>query len=256
MKTKLRALVQLDNIVPALIIIVAFVVSIEPEVFGVVIPERQIILLLFGLLGIDAVTERSGRLHQIGKKIDLVEQYISGRPLVEKVLRTRASFARMDALIADERRNTVIIGVNLEGAVIALSSIIDLAKAGVTTRLLSMDPDGTSIDPTARMSGVDPEVRRQKIRQNLNHIKSQLSVQLSQSARRKVKLQVVDRILPIGVTGTDTDSHGGWLIIQHYLAATPAERAPMLQLYRDSDREWYDRYLLQCNRCFDGAREW
>ncbi len=106
------------------------------------------------------------------------------------------------------------------------------------------------------MSGVDPEIRRQKIIQNLDLLRGEFSARLSDASRRRVNLRVADRILPVGVTGIDVETHRGWLIVQHYLAATPAERAPLITLRRDGDGPWFDRYLAQCEACWSDAKDW
>lgn len=256
MKLRIKAFIQPDNIVPAFVVVTAFAVTLDPSLFGVEIKDRQIILLLFALLGIDAVIERSGRLYRIGNRIEQIADRMAGSGTAGEVLRDRASFERMGTLVVSAQRSVTIIGINLEAAVIALPELLDLAKAGVSIRLLAMDPDGGCLRPSAAMSAVDPEIRQQKIRQNLNLIKQRIGAQLTVPARRKCSLRVVDQILPVGVVGVDSDTGRGRLIVQHYLTATPAEKAPIIVLNREADREWFDRYLKQCDACFAGSREW
>jgi hypothetical protein len=256
MRSRLQGLFQLDNLVPALIIVVAAVVSLEPKILGVELSDRQVVLALFALLGINAIVERSGRLHKMSLDIDHIARHVSDRVSPSRILRFRATFQRTETLIADTKRSLLIIGINLQAATDAMPSILDLLKRGTTVRLLAIDPDGASLEHGAHMSGVDPELRRQKIRHNLDLIKGQLQSQLTSSVRRKCTLQVVDRILPVGAIGVDTESRDGWLIVQHYLTATAAERSPLIWLRRRLDAEWFDQYLNQCNACFDGARAW
>jgi hypothetical protein len=227
MRSRLRALLQLDNVVPALIIIVALVVSFEPKVLGVEISDRQIILTLFALFGVNAVIERSGHLYRMGGKVDQIVRHLDREISADRILRTRATFQRTETLVADAKRNVTIIGINLQAATDALPTVLELARK----RVAESPP-------------------------NLNLIKSQLDSRLTASSRRRCTLQVVDRVLPVGVIGVDTNSSGGWLIVQHYLTGTPAERAPLIWLRRNSDLEWFSRYLDQCHACFDGAREW
>lgn len=256
MRSRVKAFLQLDNVVPALIIVVALVVSFEPKILGAEFSDRQIMLALFALLGINAVIERSGRLHSMGGNVERILRHLDNGISASRILRTRATFQRTEMLIADARRSLTIIGINLQAATDALPSILELAKRGTAIRLLAVDPDGASLEHGARMSGVEPALRQEKIRQNLALIKGQIDSLLNASARRKCTLQVVDRILPVGVIGVDTDTRHGRLIVQHYLTRTPAERAPIIQLRRDSDPEWFERYLQQCHACFDGARTW
>lgn len=256
MRSRLRALFQLDNIAPALIILIALIVSFEPKILGIEIPDRQITLALFALLGINALIERTGQLHRMSGRIEQILLHLDRETTAGKALQTRAAFQRTETLIAGTKRSLMIIGINLQAATDALPSILELARNGTAVRLLAVDPDGTSLEHGARMSGVDADIRRQKVRQNLNLIKSRLDSQLRVPARRRCTLQIVDRIFPVGVIGVDTDTRDGWLIVQHYLTETPAERTPLMRLRKNSDPAWFKCYLEQCLACFDGARDW
>lgn len=251
-----RKALRVDVIVPAALVIVAIVTSLEPKVFGVEISERQIVLGFVAFLGIDALIERTGRLYRIEKALGELSRYVAGPVPVDRVLRTRGSFERMDLLARHARRSVLIIGINLEGAVTALTALSELASAGGTVRLLAMDPNGAALAPSAQMAGVDPRIRRAKITQNLDLLKSALDARLTASARRRVSLQVVDQILPVGVMGIDVAAGDGRLIVQHYLTRTAAEQAPLLDLRRDLDGAWFERYEAQCEANFDGAKEW
>src|SRR6185437_271777 len=103
----------------------------------------------------------------IEKALSELSRYVAGPVPVDRVLRTRGSFERMDLLARRARSNVLIIGINLEGAVTALTALLDLASAGGTVRLLAMDPEGTALAPSAQMAGVDPQIRSAKITQNL-----------------------------------------------------------------------------------------
>jgi hypothetical protein len=56
--------------------------------------------------------------------------------------------------------------------------------------------------------------------------------------------------------GLDEGTSAGSLVIQHYLAATSAERAPLMWLRAQADEPWFSRYLAQCEACLTTAREW
>jgi hypothetical protein len=254
--SRTAALFQLDNLGPALIVIVAVVISLEPKPFGIEISDQHVILALFALLGVDAVIERSGRLKSLDGKLDVLSRHLVGPVAAEKVLRTRASFDRMDVLLSQATRSIAIVGINLEGAISGLSPILDLARTGGTIKLLAMDPDGVCIEASAAMSRVEPEIRRQKIRQNLDLIKTQLSTNLSKADLRHVSLLTVDAVLPVSVVALDQDDRQGSLVVQHHLTATQAEKAPMFVLSKKEDAEWFQRYLDQSMACFEGANEW
>jgi len=151
-RSRLVALIQLDNLGPALIIAIAITVSLEPKPFGIEISDRHVILALFALLGADAVIERSGRLNSLNNKLDALSQQLIGPISASRVLRTRASFERMDVLLRSATRSITIVGINLEGAVIGLSPILSLARTGGSIKLLAMDPDGVCIMPRFYLS--------------------------------------------------------------------------------------------------------
>ncbi len=135
----MAALFQLDNLGPALIVVVAVVISLEPKPFGIEISGQHVILALFALLGIDAIIERSGRLKSLDSKLDALSRHLVGPVAADKVLRTRASFDRMDVLLGRATRSIAIVGINLEGAVSGLSPILDLAPALRHVSLLTVD---------------------------------------------------------------------------------------------------------------------
>lgn len=245
-----------DVLVPAVLVVLAILTSLEPKIFGVEISERQIVLGFVAFLGVDALIERTGRLQRIERSLNDLSRFVGGPVPAERVLRSRAAFERMDLLVGYARRSVLIIGINLEGAVAALTALSDLASSGGTVRLLAMDPNGSALAPSAEMAGVDPAIRRAKIIQNLDLLKSAFDARLTPAARSHVSLQIVDRILPVGVVGVDVESKGGRLIAQHYLVRTPAEHAPLLDLQRDVDGVWFERYERQCKACFDTAKEW
>jgi len=256
MRDRLRGMLGLDAIVPAVLIVAAVVMTLEPTVLGVAVSERQIVLAFFGFLGIDALIERTGRLHRIERHLDALAGRDARRATASEVLRARNSFDRMDVLTAQARRSVLIIGVNLEGALACIGELAALARSGGTVRLLAMDPDGIAIRPSAVMSGVDPALRRGKIIQNLALLRTELSARLEPGSLRRVSLLVTDRVLPLGAVGMDEGTPGGSLIIQHYLAGTSAGQAPMMWLHAGTDEPWYSRYIAQCEACLAGARQW
>lgn len=67
---------------------------------------------------------------------------------------------------------------------------------------------------------------------------------------------VADLALPAGAVGLDEGTRAGSLVVQHYLAGTGAEHAPLLHLRAESDEPWYNRYLAQCEACVAAARPW
>jgi hypothetical protein len=238
------------------LIAAALLLTLEPTMLGVTISERQIVLAFFGFLGIDTLVERTGRLRRIERQLEGLARKTGGPPpTAGQVLRARSSFDRMDALVGQARGSVLIVGVNLEGALGCTATLLALARAGATVRLLAMDPNGTALESSASMSGVDPALRRGKIIQNLELLRQQLA-QLPSDSRARVRLMVADLALPVGAVGLDETTRSGSLIVQHYLTSTAAELAPLLWLHAESDEPWYGRYLAQCEACVTAARTW
>jgi hypothetical protein len=256
MRERLRGMLGLDAVLPVILIAAAVLMTLKPTIFGVAIDEREIILGFFGFIGVDALVERTGRLNRIERRLDTLISTTTGPVAAGKVLLPRSSFERMDVLVARARRSILIIGVNLEGALPCVSSLLELARGGGTVRLVAMDPNSAALGPTAAMSRVDPEVRRQKIIQNLELLRTEFATRLDHSARGRVSLLVTDQVLPLGAVGLDEQTRGGSLIVQHYLTATAAEHAPLIWLHAETDQPWFSRYLAQCEACVSAAHEW
>jgi len=150
MGTRVRGLLRADSVIPAVLVVIAIVTSLEPTIFGVTISDRQIILAFVGFLGVDALLERTGRLFSMERKLDELARRIAGPAHAGEVLRTRASFERMEVLVRDATRSVLIIGINLEGAIASLPELVELARSRVTIRLLALDPHGAPSCPRPR----------------------------------------------------------------------------------------------------------
>jgi hypothetical protein len=254
MREWLGGMFRLDAVMPVVLVVAAVLLTLEPTIGGVSISDRQVVLAFFGFLGVDALVERTGRLRRIERHVE----FLAGmRPTsAGDLLRERSTFDRMDVIVSRARHSVLIIGVNLEGALACIGSLAAMARAGGTVRLLGMDPDGTALGPSAALSGVDPGLRRGKIIQNLELLRTELAAQLDPAELARISLLVADLALPLGAVGLDEGTREGSLIIQHYLAATSAEQAPLMWLYASADKKWFDRYLAQCEACLAHATEW
>lgn len=256
MRDRLRGMLGLDTVVPVVLIAAAALMILKPTFFRVEISEREIVLGFFGFLGIDALVERAGRLGRIERQLERLTARSEGPMAANEILRPRSSFERMDVLIAQARHSVLIIGVKLEGALPCVLALLDLVRSGGTARLIAMDPDGAALGLTAAMAGVEPAIRRQKVIQNLELLRTEFGAHLDTPARGRVSLLVTDPVLPVGAVGRDERVRGGSLIVQHYLTATAAELAPLVWLRPENDQPWFDRYLAQCEACLVGARVW
>jgi hypothetical protein len=70
MVDRLRGMLELDAVVPVVLIAAALLLTLEPTVLGVTISERQIVLAFFGFLGIDTLVARStGWTHWLARPV-------------------------------------------------------------------------------------------------------------------------------------------------------------------------------------------
>jgi hypothetical protein len=100
MVDRLRGMLELDAVVPVVLIAAALLLTLEPTMLGVTISERQIVLAFFRFLGIDTLVERTGRLRRIERQLEGLARKTGGPPpTAGQVLRARSSFDRMDALV-------------------------------------------------------------------------------------------------------------------------------------------------------------
>ena len=161
----------------------------------------------------------------------------------------------MDVLVAQARHSVLIIGVNLEGALPCVSTLLDLVRAGGRYGL----PRWTRTVLRSRWPPRWPaSIRPYDVRRSSKiwSCCAQSSTRLDAPTRQRITLVVSDRVLPVGVVGLDERARGGSLIVQHYLTATPAELAPLIWLRPERDQPWFTRYLGQCEACLAGAHVW
>lgn len=152
-------------------------------------------------------------------------------------LQRRRDQPRVEWLLTQANESVYICGINLDAAVSCVNLITDVAHRGVQVRLLSLDPRGRHLIPFAQFSGVDPEVRRGKLSSNLRHLASRIA-----PARGKLELRTLDAFMSVGGIGVDMHLPSGFMVVQHYLRAITAEKAPSLWIERRANPAWYDVY--------------
>lgn len=248
-----RRLLRIRNLLTALIVGVALVVSLEPRIGGVELEDRQIILALFAILALDMLIDRSTTLASIDETVQEVHEHLSGTLSASAVLKARRQLPRMEELIAPAARDLLVCGVNLEGVTGLTGMLRDKLRDGVAVRLLALDPDGDVLLFSSQFSDVDPSTRAEKIRNNLKHLQTSL-VEWSLNQRGDCSLKVVDTFLATGCVMLDGSRRNGQIYVQHYLYHSSADVAPSVVLSRRRDRDWYTVYKSQIDTLWRSGR--
>ena len=176
------------------------------------------------------------RLAEAVLAVELEEEDARPEPATVELQRRRDQ-PRVEWLLTQANESVYICGINLDAVVACVNMISEVARRGVHVRLLSQDPRGRHLIPFAQFSGVDPEVRRTKISSNLRHLASQIA-----PARGKIELRTLDAFVSVGGIGVDMHLPSGFMVVQHYLRAITAEKAPSLWIERRANPAWYDVY--------------
>ena len=156
------------------------------------------------------------------------------------MLQVRHDHPNVAVLLEQATEGVFVCGINLDSVVSCMSTVLAIARDGVQVRLLSLDPRGRMLIPFAQFSGVDPDVRRNKIASNLRLLAGHIK-----PAPGKIELNVTDGFLSAGCIGVDLHLPSGFMIVQHYLRATGADESPSLRVERQLHRKWYDTYERQ-----------
>jgi hypothetical protein len=152
----------------------------------------------------------------------------------------RRDHPRIERILERATESVIVSGINLEAVVSCVSTVTELARRGVEVRLLALDPRGRVLVPFSQFSGVEPDVRRNKINSNLRHLAPHVL-----RARGRIELHVTDAFFATGCIGVDMHLPSGMLVIQHYLTGTGADQSPVVHVTRTRHREWYDVYERQ-----------
>jgi hypothetical protein len=166
-------------------------------------------------------------------------------------IKARRDFPRPDTLVLPAISEIFVLGINLEVAIAAFSTVQDRLTDGVTLRVLCADPTGSTLRAFSAFSKVPFEKRRSTIAKNLEDLCDRLA-SLGKSARWE--LRVVDSFFSVGVIALDLDTAHGSIIAQTYLYATTANNAPTITLDGTADRFWYSVYKESIEKLWHSGR--
>lgn len=244
----------LESIFPIVIIIIAIIVSITPQIGNFVFDTNNIVLSLFSLLAIDSILDKYKTKKQIIKKIESINVKTDTiktetSDMSEKmsiweetaILKRRSDFERLEHIFMSAEKDLFVSGINLEGIVPSCSIIKELAKKGVHIRLLMLNPDGKRLIASSDMSGVANNERKKKIKANYAFLKKEFQQEIQSN---QIELRTIDGVLPLSFIGIDIGKEHGRLIVQNYLYKTPSSKSLMLE-FTNKQLYWYNLYVEQ-----------
>ena len=209
LKEFLKRVFSLRNIVPLIIIAVAFTGTFVPSPFG--IQRDQILLALLAFLAIDSLLERIEMLSNIENDIKhvklLAESQLSGKGM----LRRRSDFPRVEHMIAEVKQELFITGITLD----IMSTITGLfeqkAQQCVRIKFLGINPGGEIIEEISKYSGFEREELVARVKSNLNKI-----YRIAQRFPNSIELRVISHRLANGYFVADPNIDQGYMTVTPY----------------------------------------
>lgn len=246
-----RRLLSLRNLAPLLIIIGAVIGSLGLTPFGIQFKTEQIILALLAFLAIDALVERLDLLTNIEQGVASVRKMLTPKVAADVFLKKRKNFPRMEQLINEARNDIWVAGVTLDTMVTLVSTFESKMRQGCNIRFLALAPDGEALQVAAQYYATEPTFTATRIKSNLIAIASRLK----STDKGLVEIRVLDRVFPTGYFITDPNSPKGQMIVQLYLYHIDSEEAPLFELSKSDDTQWFTLYMRQFERAWNDATE-
>jgi len=246
----LRRLFKLRNLAPVIIIVGAIVGSLGLMPFGIRFTTDQIILALLAFLAIDTLVERLDLLANMEHRINTIQKMLTPKTGADTFLRKRGDFPRMEQLIDKARSDIWVAGVTLDTMVTMTGAFESKMRQGCNIRFLALAPDGEALQAAARYFGSDPEFTAGRVRGNLETIASRIK----RTEKGSMEIRVLDRVFPTGYLITDPSSSRGQMIVQLYLYCWSAETAPLFELSKTDDPQWFSTYFYQFEKAWNDAK--
>lgn len=236
---------SLNSIVPAITIGIAAV-----AINGIQIPglaTDKIILLLLGLLAIDALIIQVEGFDSMNRKINLITNNNKGT----RNIRNRADESQIQNYINDAKKEICISGIALDSTARQFSFFDKFIKNGGSIYIVSINPDIKLVKETAAFLGeMDDIIGR--LNDNLLTLYKNLKLKYS----KKVKIHTIDFRPSVGYFIVDPKERTGLMTIETYLCDPNAYTRPFLELKREDDIKWFNKYYDDFNKIWEKSSEW
>lgn len=234
-KVRWKDWLVLGRLIPVITVVLAVGVSISP-LFGFAINTEQlqsIVVVLLGLLAVNALTERLTMLERIESRLPLLNEYTQ--------LRERAQLKPL-AESAPNCRELWMISVSASAVFPSKFAYFDkLAKGGATVRVVLVNPDGPGL--RAWEQWVTVSDTQEEIRTSLKYLQ-QLKV---------VDVKLSDTVLPFSMMMFDPNAQQGWAIVEYHGFKVTTHR-PHVLLRNDARDEWFENYKRQFIELWEVAK--
>ncbi len=240
---------SLRNIVPILIIILAFILTFIPAPFG--LKRDQIILVLLAFILIDSLIERLDLLTKINdnseKLIELAEHN------TKDFLKFRKDFGLPEDLISHAREQIWVNGISLDTMAQLTGDLKKQLDAGLKLRFLALNPEKNVCKETSQYFRIeDSNVLEEKLKINLYQLYKGLVFQKS----NQVEIKVTDNRPALGYFIIDPQQDNGYMTLEPYICQMPRNERPIFSLSKINDTKWFQIYVNDFERLWKNAKTW
>jgi len=245
-----RAWFRLERLIPAATIFLAFGVQVFNLVGWVTLSlGEQIILLLIGLLVVDALTERLAVLEKI--RADLKTIGARGKQ-VGDVLRVRdQSVSSMEDRLA-RARSLDIAGTGLLGLTLTYSELLaPKAKNGCHIRLLLLNPKNSEL-----MKTTNSLVGNLPLDSHVNEVETSVKVLgdlLASSEFPSLEVRLSDFPLPHTLFIVNGNNSSGEMQVESYMHLKRPSMVPSVMIHKNEDPKWFEMFWDEFNSLWDAA---
>jgi hypothetical protein len=254
MGTIIRKLLTPRNLIPSVIILLAFVSAAGPkQIFG--FDRDQIVLALLGLLAIDALVERLEHLERIEGEISDVKGLLSPKISAEVFFKDRASMPDLDERMKGARE-ICISGLSLMTIGTTHLSIFKRKWAeGCQFKFLLVNPESEAAKIAANtpLEALTPDRFVLQIQTSLAGLKDLL---LESPMGGKAEIRLLNTVPPFSSLIIDGTQPYGVIQVQLYVYRCPLGQYPIFEIHRVRDWRWYDRFYKAFQELWDEAEPW
>ncbi|MBE7467789.1 MAG: hypothetical protein HS114_01445 [Anaerolineales bacterium] len=244
---KLRSWLKFERLIPSATILLAFVAQ-ALDLLNIIQLSlgEQLILLLIGLLGVDALTERLSMLEKIRDEIKALDGNSPVR--ASKFFQPRDKIAPLQDRISDVQ-SIDICGISLLAISTQHYNLLLKVRKGCKIRLLLLNPNNDALIEILAGFASKPEIIQQEIRTSL----SNFFIDQNFTNSKFVEIRVSDYIIPHTMLITDADKSKGKMRVEMYAGKWASSR-PGFDVCKSEDPAWFNLFLTQFNELWSKAK--
>ena len=251
MKELLSRLLTPRNILPAIVILAAIIGTFDIKLFGSSVRPDQIIMALLALLAVDALIERLDLLTNIERGVKETNALLTPKASADLFFQ-KQDLRNVTHTIANAQLEVWIYGLTLDGLVTLIELLRQKAHEGCKIAILAPDPTGTAFTEIAKYTGSRKDALASRLEGNLEY----LARRMNNWQTGSFQIKTIDRAILTGFVICDPQTRNGHLLIRPYLYWFAADGAPVIELFKDREAEWFNVYVSQFNKAWEAAEEY